>query len=111
MDADQDVARVLRSPVFSKFAFTSAGATQYADAMLRTTFTEAVGWHTVLGKPEVRPLMITIPVGFGYILSSKKTGRSFAVVDVEFLQKEIFKQIPRQDDKLIRCRCSSRGAG
>ena len=101
MDADQDVPRILRSPVFSKFAFASAGATQYADAMLRTTFPKADGWHTVLGKPEVRPLKITIPVGFGYILSSKKTGRSFAVVDVEFLQKAIFKQLPRQDDKLV----------
>jgi hypothetical protein len=38
MDAGVDVPRVLHSPVFSKFAFASAGATQYADAMLRTTF-------------------------------------------------------------------------
>jgi chitinase len=101
MDAGVDVPRVLRSPVFSKFAFASAGATQYADAMLRTTFPKVAGWHTLLAKPEIRPLKITIPVGFGYILSSKKTGRSFAVVDVEFLQKELFKQLPRQDGKLI----------
>ena len=101
MDAGEDVPRVLHSPVFSKFAFVSAGATQYADAMLRTTIPKADGWHTLLGKPEVRPLKITIPVGFGYILTSKKTGRSFAVVDVEFLQKELFKQLPRQDGKLI----------
>ena len=101
MDAGADVPRLLRSPVFSKFPFPPAGATQYADALLRTTFPKADGWHTLLGKPEIRPLKITIPVGFGYILTSHKTGRSFAVVDVEFLQKELFKQIPRQDGKLI----------
>ncbi|MCU1222323.1 MAG: glycoside hydrolase, family 18 [Edaphobacter sp.] len=101
MDAAADVPLVLRSPVFSKFAFASGGATQYADAMLRTTFPKAEGWHTLLGKPEVKPVKITVPVGYGYILTSKKTGGSFAVVDVEFLQREIFKQLPKQDGKLV----------
>jgi hypothetical protein len=41
MDATGDVDRVLRSPVFSRFAFPSGGTTQYIDAMLRTTFPEA----------------------------------------------------------------------
>ena len=50
MDAGPDVTRVLRSPVFSKFAFPSGGTTQYADAMLRTTFPKAEGWHTLLGE-------------------------------------------------------------
>ena len=101
MDAAADVPRVLRSPVFSKFAFASGGATQYADAMLRTTFPKAEGWHTLLGKPEVKPVKITVPVGYGYILTSKKTGGSFAVVDVEFLQRELFKQLPRPEGKLV----------
>jgi chitinase len=101
MDAAADVPHILRSPVFSKFAFASGNTTQYADAMLRTTFPKADGWHTLLGKPEVKPLKITVPVGYGYILTSKKTGRSFAVVDVEFLQKELFKQLPRQEGKLV----------
>jgi chitinase len=101
MDAAPDVPRVLRSPVFSKFAFPSGGTTQYADAMLRTTFPKAEGWHTLLGKPEVKPVKITVPLGYGYILTSKKTGGSFAVVDVEFLQKELFKQLPKQDGKLV----------
>ena len=69
--------------------------------MLRTTFPKAEGWHTLLGKPEVKPVKITVPVGYGYVLTSKKTGGSFAVVDVEFLQRELFKQIPRQDGKLV----------
>ena len=101
MDAAPDVPRVLRSPVFSNFAFPSGGTTQYADAMLRTTFPKAEGWHTLLGKPEVKPVKITVPVGYGYILTSKKTGASFAVVDLEFLQKELFKQLPKQDGKLV----------
>jgi len=101
MDAAPDVPRVLRSPVFSNFAFPSGGATQYADAMLRTTFPKADGWHTLLGKPEVKPVKITVPLGYGYILTSKKTGASLAVVDVEFLQKELFKQLPKQEGKLV----------
>ncbi|MBZ5621287.1 MAG: chitinase [Acidobacteriia bacterium] len=101
MDAAPDVPRVLRSPVFSKFAFPSGGTTQYADAMLRTTFPKADRWHTLLGKPEVKAVRITVPVGYGYVLTSKKTGGSFAVVDVEFLQKELFKQLPKQEGKLV----------
>lgn len=101
MDATPDVPRVVRSPVFSNFAFPSGGTTQYADAMLRTTFPMAEKWHTLLGKPEVKPVQITIPVGYGYILSSKQSGGSLAIVDLEYLQKEIFKQLPRQEGKLV----------
>ena len=101
MAAAQDVPRILRSPIFSKFAFPSGGTTQYADAMLRTTFPTAAGWHTLLGKPEVKPVTVTVPVGYGYILTSKKTGDSIAVVDVEFLQKELFRQLPKQEGKLV----------
>ncbi|MGA8025669.1 MAG: glycoside hydrolase, partial [Bryobacteraceae bacterium] len=101
MDATLDVPRVLRSPVFSSFAFPTGGVTQYGDAMLRTTFPKAEEWHTLLGKPQVRAIKINIPVAYGYILTSKKTGRSFGVVDVEFLQQELFKQIPKQEDTLI----------
>ena len=64
-------------------------------------FPKAADWHTLLGKPEVKPLTVTIPVGFGYVLTSKKTGEAVAVADIEFLQKEIFKQLPKQDGKLV----------
>ena len=101
MDAAPDAAGLQRSPIFSKFAFPSGGTTQYVDAMLRSTFPKAEQWHTLLGKPEVKPVKITVPVGFGYILTSKKTGESFAVADLEFLQKEVFKQIPKQEGKLV----------
>ncbi|HVT91592.1 MAG TPA: chitinase [Bryobacteraceae bacterium] len=101
MDADGDVRAILSSPVFSRFPFPNGGETQYADALLRATVANAGRWHTLFGKPEVMPLKVTVPVGAGYVLKSKKEGRSFAVVDVEFLQKEIFRQIPRQPGKLI----------
>ena len=107
MDASPDVPRILKSPVFSRFAF-SGDKTQYADAMLRATFPADAAkpdvtkqGHTLLGKPEIKPVTIAVPPGYGYLLSSKKSGSSFAVVDSEFLQKEIFKQIPRQDGKLV----------
>src|SRR5882724_6321964 len=101
MDAAADVLPALSSPIFSKFAFASGNTTQYADAMLRSTFPKATGWHTLLGKPEIKPVKITIPVGYGYILTSKSNGGSFAVVDIEFLQQELFKQLPKQDGKLV----------
>jgi chitinase len=101
MDAAADVSPVLRSPIFSRFAFASGNTTQYADAMLRSTFPKADGWHTLLGKPEIKLVKITVPVGYGYILTSKSNGSSFAVVDIEFLQRELFKQLPKQDGKLV----------
>ena len=70
--------------------------------MLRATFPKAKDWHTLLGKPEVKPVTVTIPAGYGYVLTSKKTRRRHAaVVDIEFLQKEVFKQLPKQDGKLV----------
>jgi chitinase len=101
IDASPDVPRLLHSPVFSRFAFPSGGATQYADAMLRATFPAAEGWHTLLGQPAMTPVTITVSPGNGFILTSKKTGASMAIVDVEFLQKEIFQQVPKQEGKLV----------
>ena len=101
MAAAPDVPRILSSPIFSRFAFSSGNKTQYGDALLRATFPNQPGWHTLLGKPEVKPLKIEVPLGYGYILTSRKEGTSFAVVDVEFLQQAIFKHLPRQEGKLI----------
>ena len=101
MDPTADVTRIRRSPIFTNFAFASGGTTQFPDAMLRSTFPNAAQWHTLLGKPDVIPVEIKIPVGYGYILTSKKTGRSFAIVDIEFLQKELFKQLPKHEGTLV----------
>jgi chitinase len=101
MDGTADVPHVLGSPIFSRFAFSSGNTTQYADAMLRSTFPSASGWHTLLAKPEIKAVRITVPAGYGYILTSKENGSAFAVVDVEYLQQELFKQLPKQDGKLV----------
>jgi chitinase len=101
-DAASDVRSVLRSPVFAKTAFGAQGATQYMDAMLRATVPgTAADWHTLLGPPEVRPVTVTIPAGYGYVLTSKSTRTRMAMVDVEYVEREIFKQIPRQEGKLV----------
>jgi chitinase len=100
LDATGDVPALLRSPVFTRFKFGSE-TTQYADAMLRSTFPYAKQWHTLLSRPEIKPVKVTIPVGYGYVLTSKSTGEAAAVVDLEYLQKEIFKQLPKQDGKLV----------
>jgi chitinase len=101
LDATPDVPGLIGSPIFAKFDFPSGGNTQYADAMLRATFPSASAWHTLLAKPDVSPVKITIRASYGYVLTSKKTGASFGVVDLEFVQKELFKQIPKQERKLV----------
>ena len=101
MDARADVPAILRSPIFSRFAFPTGGTTQYADAMMRTSFAGPADWHTLLGKPQVKPIRITVPIAYGYVLTSKATGRSIAVADMTFVQKEIFRQIPAQSGKLV----------
>ncbi len=101
MDAAPDVPRILKSPVFSKFAFAPGSKAQYADALLQSNFPADSAGHTLLGRPKVIPVTIAIPAGYGYLLRSKKSGRSFAVVDGEFVEKELFGKIPRQEGKLV----------
>jgi chitinase len=102
LDAARDVRQVLRSPVFGKAAFAAQGSTQYMDAMLRATLgADSAGWHTLLGQPEVRPVTVEIPAGYGYLLASKSTRTRMAMVDAEYVEREVFKQIPRQDGKLV----------
>jgi len=101
MDARPDVKRVLASPIFARFPFPSGGNTQYADAMLRTGFAAPAGWHTLLGAPGVVPLRITVPAADGYVLTSKKEGRSIAVADLSFVQRELFRQLGARPGKLV----------
>jgi hypothetical protein len=101
MNATADVQSILKSPIFTRFAFAPGNKTQYADGLLRATFPSDTTGHTYLDKPEIKPLTIAIPPGYGYVLHSKKSGTTFAVVDVMFLEKQIFQQIPRQDGKLV----------
>src|SRR6185436_10253537 len=97
LDAGPIAQQVIRSPIFADYPFAS-GTTQYADALMRADFYAQGGngdWHTRLGQPKVIPLKIEIPIGRGYVLTSKKTGRMLAMVDLRFMQQEIFNQLPK----------------
>ena len=96
LDAAPDTPSILRSPVFARFPFPGEPPTQYADALLRASIPGHPDWHTLLAKPQVTPLKIAVPPGSGYVLRSAKTGRLLAIVDVEWLQREIFRRIPNQ---------------
>lgn len=101
MDAIPDLPRILESPIFAKYRFAGSEATQYGDGLLRATFPSAAQGHTLLGAPETKAVTIEIPRGYGYLLHSKRSGRSFAVVDSEYMEKQLFRQIPKQPGKLV----------
>lgn len=100
MSAAAEVPKVIQSPVFQKFGFAT-GDTQYGDAVQRAEFypdAAAKHWHTLLVQPRVTPaLRIEIPAADGYVLTSKRTGRSLAVVDVDYIQKELFKGLAKME--------------
>ncbi len=101
LDAAPDAVRVLRSPIFTPFAFAPGSHTQYADALLRATFPAARHFHMQLGRPAIKPMTLHLPVGSGYVLSSKKNGGTLGVVDIDYLQKQIFARLGRQDGALV----------
>ena len=101
MDATQDVSHILKSPLFSKYRFATGDETQYGDALLRATFQDKSQGHTSLGMPDVKAITINIPAGDGYLLHSKRGGQSFAVVDSEYVEKELFRQFPGQGGQLV----------
>jgi len=101
LDAATDVPRLLHSPVFWKTALRPGETTQYADAMLRATTKAAPGYHMLLGTPKVQAVTVEIPAGYGYMLTSKRTGTRLGMADVEYVERQIFRQIPRQRGKLI----------
>ncbi len=96
-----DVPAILHSPIFAKFAFAAAGTTQYVDAMLRAGFPANAGWHTLLGKPSLMPVTITVPRANGYILSSKRSGTTLGVADADFVQAQLFKKLGPQPGRLV----------
>ena len=97
LDAGPIARQVIRSPIFADFPFAS-GTTQYGDALMRADFhaENASGdWHTRLGQPKLVPLKIEVPIGRGYVLTSKKTGHMLAMVDLRFMQQEIFAHLAK----------------
>ena len=105
MDAAADLPQVLQSPIFEPFPFAN-GNTQYGDAIARAEFAKTArrDWHTLLGPPQVLPSIdIDIPVANGYLLHSKRSGKSLAVVDLAFVQQQLFAQLGDRigPDKLL----------
>ena len=98
---------MLASPIFHPAAFPAGDNTQYGDAMqytdalLQAATGGAAQGHTVLDAPAVKPVAITVPPGYGYLLSSRKNGGRIAVVDVQFVQKEIFRQLGPQKGRMV----------
>jgi len=101
LDAAADAASILSSPIFADFAFGSDRPTQYVDALLRASIPGRPDWHTLLGKPEVQLVKVAVPAGDGYVLTSAKSGRPLAIVDLEWLQRELFRQVPKQNGRLV----------
>lgn len=93
LDARPIVQNIMKSPIFANYDFGAAGKTQYIDALMRTEFGQTGDWHTLLGKPEVVPISIDVPVWDGYVMTSKKTGGMLAMVDQLFMQQQIFSQL------------------
>lgn len=100
-DPGPDVKAVLHSPVFAQAGFGNAGSTQYADALLRSSFAHANGWHTILAPPSIEPLTIMVPAEDGYVLHSRRSGRRLAIADIEFIQRQIFTHLPDEHGKLV----------
>jgi chitinase len=90
-DATSRVVDIVRSPLFDPYEF-SGGKTQFTDAMQRAQFhaTAKPDWHTLLGRPQVvAPVQIDIPAANGYVLHSQKTGKSLAIVNLDFVKKHL----------------------
>jgi chitinase len=102
LEATRDVQLVAQSPIFVPVRFGDGKAEQYADAMLRATFPAAGDWHTKLGRPVItKTVTVKVPVGFGYVLTSKKTQQSIGIADIRYVQEQVFKQVPRADGSLV----------
>ena len=101
LDAAGDVPLLLKSPLFAKYDFGTGEKTQFGDALLDATFAGAKKGHTLLGAPQIEPVTINVPVGSGYLLHAGRSGRSFAIVDSEYVEKQLFRKIPSVRGKLI----------
>lgn len=101
LDGTADISALLRSPVFTAFPFGEQTKLQYGDAMLRATVPHAQNWHTTLREVAItKTVRIRVPAASGYVLSSND-GKLLGIADVEFVQRELFKQLPGQNGKLI----------
>jgi chitinase len=106
MNVEDELPAILHSPIFESHTF-GTGNTQYGDAVQRAQFYKAAkaGWHTLLGPPQLAPpIRIDVPAANGYILHSKRTGKSLAIVDLDFVQKQLLQHLASsvaEPDKLV----------
>lgn len=97
-----DIPLLLESPIFVPFRFNSGEAEQYADAVLRATFRAPGDWHTTLGRPVIaKAIKVEVPIGSGYLLSSKRTGQLVGIADIKYVQQQVFQQVPRASGTLV----------
>ncbi|HEX4168228.1 MAG TPA: chitinase [Bryobacteraceae bacterium] len=105
--ADREISALRQSPLFESYAFAT-GHTQYGDAIERAQFRKNAGndWRTLLGSPRVvKPVQINVPAANGYVLHSRRTGRSLAIADLDYVQQQLFESMAtigaRPDELLI----------
>ena len=101
LQAIRTVPELLQSPLFASFSFPGQARTQYVDSILRASFLHADNWHTLLAKSDVLPeVTIQVPPEAGYLLISKKGGQ-LGIADIGFVQRELFKRVPKHASSLI----------
>lgn len=107
ISAAPDAEKVIESPIFQQYDFAT-GHTQSGDAIQRAQFykeASANDWHTLLGQPRVTsPVRIVVPPASGYVLTSKKSGNSLAIVDLDYVKKELFNGLAKtqaRPDELV----------
>ncbi len=94
LDGGSKVASTLASPLFKPFS-SSAGFTQFGDAVFRTSFYSAVrgtspDWHVLLGTPAVFATQtITVPAERGFEFWGSSSGTSIGLVDMNWFQQQL----------------------
>lgn len=101
LDATSTLPQLLQSPLFVSFASSGQASTQYVDGMLRASFPHPDNWHTLLAKSDVLgEVTIQVPPEAGYLLTSKQGGK-LGIADIAFIQRELFKKLPKRPGSLL----------
>jgi chitinase len=101
LDATGSARELLHSPIFASFPFPGQVRTQYADAMLRASFQHPDNWHTLFANRNVmETITIAVAPDAGYLLTSKNGG-ALGIADIDFVQRELFKRVPKHPGSLL----------
>lgn len=85
------MASVSNSPNFHPAQYIN-GFTQFADAVQRAQFNNAMGpeWHTILQTPQLlKPLIMVVPKNSAKVFRNRITGDLYAVVDTAFFVSQL----------------------